>query len=82
MTITGSTQILNEGLRSHLDQLAQSCSYYYGKLCALEVPKDLAEDLVVDWHKGKVQSWVDQQNRTNEPTPSANTGRHGRQQIG
>lgn len=67
MTISGSKETLNDGLKTHLDQLAQSVSYYFGKLTALEVPEELAEDLVIDWHKGKVQSWVDQQNRTGRP---------------
>jgi hypothetical protein len=52
MTISSSKDVLNEGLRSHLDQLANSVSYYYGKLQALELPRDLAEDLVIDLHKG------------------------------
>lgn len=61
MAITSSKEVLNEGLRTHLDQLANSVSYYFGKLQALELPQELAEDLVVDWHKGKVQEWVERQ---------------------
>lgn len=75
MTITSSREIINDGLRSHLDQLAASVSYYYGKLIALELPKELAEELVIDWHKGKVQAWVEQQKTL--PPKSGATSRIG-----
>ncbi|CAB4192959.1 hypothetical protein UFOVP1246_1 [uncultured Caudovirales phage] len=73
MTISSSKDVLNEGLRSHLDQLANSVSYYYGKLQALELPRDLAEDLVIDWHKGKVQEWVDRQKSVTTPPARGGT---------
>ena len=73
MTVTSTREVINESLRSHLDQLANSVSYYYGKLKALELPAELAEDLVIDWHKGKVQAWVEQQAVT--ARPSSDSGR-------
>ncbi len=65
MAITSSKEVLNEGLRTHLDQLANSVSYYYGKLLATEVPTNLAQELVIDWHRGKVQAWVESQKHPN-----------------
>ena len=52
---------LGDSLKMHLDGLAQSVSYYYARLLSQEIPEDLATDLVIDWHKGKVQSWVEKQ---------------------
>lgn len=78
-SVTSSREVLNDGLRSHLDQLAQSVSYYYGKLQALELPADLSEELVIDWHRGKVQAWVESQKVTgshpaNGPRRVSSTG--------
>lgn len=52
---------INESLRLHLDGLANSVAYYHGRLLSLEIPEDLAHELVIDWHKGKVMSWVERQ---------------------
>jgi len=52
---------LGDSLKMHLDGLAQSVSYYYARLLQQEIPEDVASDLVIDWHKGKIQSWVEKQ---------------------
>jgi len=52
---------IGDSLRTHLDGLANSVAYYHGRLLSLEIPEDLAHELVIDWHKGKVMSWVERQ---------------------
>ena len=74
MSITSSREKVPDGLRTHLDGLADSVSYYYGRLLAVEVPEDLAKLLTVEWQKGKVQAWVEQQrlptHRPSSPPPT------------
>lgn len=60
---------LGDSLKMHLDGLAQSVSYYYARLLQQEIPEDVASDLVIDWHKGKIQSWVEKQ-KSDSPRPS------------
>lgn len=70
-----ASNILTENLKAHLDAMADSVSYYFGALVTREVPQDLAEDLVVDWHKGKVQVWVDEQKIKAERQPNGTSPR-------
>lgn len=56
-----SNKPIGDSLKTHLDGLAASVAYYHGRLLSMEIPDHLAHDLVCDWHKGKVQSWVERQ---------------------
>lgn len=50
-----------EGLRHHLESLANSCAYYYDELIKRDMPEELSDQLVLSWHNAKVGSWRDAQ---------------------